>query len=146
MRTIGLPSSSRSSGRTGLRPALAAGLLLLTAALPSPVLAQSGGGDPAGDDPACDQATTQGIVECLDGQTGDWDDALNAAYKAAIAEMDGDRAKSFRGVQRQWVQFRDENCGWYADGPGSIARIEASQCLHDMTKQRAQELQALGPN
>ena len=146
MRTLGSPSQSRSSGRTGLRLAFAAGLMLLAAALPSPVLAQAGGGNPGGDDPACDQDSTQAIVECLDGQTDDWDDALNAAYKAAIAAMDGDRAKGLRAVQRQWVQFRDDNCGWYADGHGSIARIEAAQCLHDMTKQRARELQALGPN
>ena len=139
MRPARLPSSSAVPAPA--RSALAAGLLLsLAAILPQSALAQTDD-----DDPACDQATTQEIVECLDGQTAGWDDELNAAYKAAIAAMDGDRAGDFRGVQRLWVQFRDANCGWYAGGEGTISRIEAAQCVHDMTKQRAQELQALGP-
>jgi uncharacterized protein YecT (DUF1311 family) len=46
-----------------------------------------------------------------------------------------------RNAQRLWIQFRDADCAYFASGEGSIARVEAGQCLLRLTTARAQELE-----
>jgi uncharacterized protein YecT (DUF1311 family) len=48
---------------------------------------------------------------------------------------------ALRNVQRLWIKYRDANCGFYAEAPGSISQVAAAECLRLMTKQRALELE-----
>lgn len=100
-------------------------------------------GRAAEDGQACTGQTTIAIVECKVALTQEWDDRLNAAYRTLVTDLPEDRAAALRDVQRAWIAWRDGNCRWYAGGEGSIARIEAAQCLHDLTRARAQELETM---
>ncbi|SJZ94805.1 lysozyme inhibitor LprI family protein [Consotaella salsifontis] len=115
-------------------------LVLAATFLTAPAVAE----EAADTDPACEQATTQGIVECLSDQAERWDTRLNAAYKTAMDGMSEERRKGLRDVQRQWIAWRDANCGWYAEGEGTISRIEAAECDRSLTRARALELEELG--
>jgi uncharacterized protein YecT (DUF1311 family) len=85
----------------------------------------------------------------------DWkiaDADLNAAYKAAQAEMkaiDADlpeaekgAATSLRDGQRAWIEYRDAGCaaeGYLSHG-GSIEPMVVAYCLARVTKTRAEEI------
>lgn len=97
----------------------------------------------ADDYQTCTGGSTVEIVVCLAGLTAEWDARLNAAYQTLMDDLVEDRKTALRDVQRQWIAFRDANCGWYAGGEGSIARIEAAECLRVTTMQRAIELENL---
>ena len=77
-------------------------------------------------------------------QTAIWDRRLNTAYQKRMNSLAARRRDWLRNAQRLWIQFRDANCAYFASGEGSIARIEASQCLLRLTAARAQELEADG--
>jgi uncharacterized protein YecT (DUF1311 family) len=113
-------------------PILAACAVVLSI---SPVRAQS-------DEKCNDANSTAEIVQCLAGQTAIWDRRLNAAYQTLMGDLPARRREQLRGAQRLWIQFRDANCGYFASGEGSIARIEAAQCLYRMTSSRTLELEA----
>ncbi len=49
--------------------------------------------------------------------------------------------EQLRVAQRLWIQYRDANCLYYGLGEGTIARIEASDCMRRMTQNRAIELE-----
>ena len=49
-----------------------------------------------------------------------------------------------RAAQRLWIQYRDANCLYYGLGEGTIARLDAGECMRSMTKARAKELEGLG--
>jgi len=49
-----------------------------------------------------------------------------------------------RAAQRLWVQYRDANCLYYGMGEGTIARLDAGECMRSMTEARAKELEGLG--
>lgn len=89
----------------------------------------------------CSEQPTVGIVSCVADLTQTWDGRLNRAYKALMAGLDKGRKSALREVQRLWISYRDANCGFYAEGAGSISRIEAAECMRLMTKQRALELE-----
>jgi uncharacterized protein YecT (DUF1311 family) len=46
-----------------------------------------------------------------------------------------------RAAQRLWIQYRDANCLYYGLSEGTIARIEAGECLRSMTEARSKELE-----
>jgi uncharacterized protein YecT (DUF1311 family) len=52
--------------------------------------------------------------------------------------------EQLRSAQRLWIQYRDANCLYYGLGEGTIARIDAGECVRNMTKARAEELEGLG--
>jgi uncharacterized protein YecT (DUF1311 family) len=105
--------------------------------LPSVALA----GDPA---PSCDGSTAE-MVECLKAQTAQWDVRMTAAYQAALKNAAGPQQHDqLRAAQRLWVQYRDANCLYYGLGEGTIARIDAGECMRNMTEARARELEGLG--
>ncbi|AXK83627.1 DUF1311 domain-containing protein [Pseudolabrys taiwanensis] len=81
------------------------------------------------------------MVECLKGKTAQWDKRLNAAYKSALDAAQGKQREQLRTAQRLWLQYRDANCLYYGLGEGTIARIEAGDCMLRMTKSRALELE-----
>jgi uncharacterized protein YecT (DUF1311 family) len=49
--------------------------------------------------------------------------------------------EQLRVAQRLWIQYRDANCLYYGLGEGTIARIEAGDCMRRMTQNRAIELE-----
>ena len=88
--------------------------------------------------------TTQGMVECIGAETQRQDARLNKAYKALMANLSAERKKQLQEAQRVWIKFRDANCGFYYDPDGgSIARVNANDCVMTMTSNRAKELEDL---
>lgn len=94
-------------------------------------------------EPGCDGSTYE-MVECLKGKTASWDKRLNAAYQKLLKEIQPKQREQLRIAQRSWVQYRDANCLFWSLGEGTIARIEAGDCMYRMTKDRAEELEGVG--
>jgi uncharacterized protein YecT (DUF1311 family) len=117
--------------------------LVLAASLPA---VGRGAEDPA--ETACHQKeSTVDISDCLQGLTGQWDKRLNAAYQRVLkASEDSARKNALVRAERAWLAFRTANCGWYDAQEGTIREIYAADCMLDMTRARAVELeQALKP-
>lgn len=97
--------------------------------------------DPA--EAACHQKdATVGIMTCLEGVTAQWDKRLNTAYQAALkASESGDRRTALVQAERAWLAFRKDNCGWYGAQEGTIREVAGAQCMLDMTRGRATELE-----
>lgn len=89
---------------------------------------------------ACADKPTADMVECLDMQTQQWKQRLNAAYKTLQQGMDATQRVPLEAAQRLWVQYRDANCRFYAAGEGTIRQINAADCMRSMTENRAREL------
>lgn len=85
------------------------------------------------------------IMQCLKGATEIWDRRLNAAYREALKLTEGRQREQLLTAQRAWIAYRDANCLYYGLGPGTIASIEAGDCMRSMTETRALELEAMGP-
>jgi uncharacterized protein YecT (DUF1311 family) len=98
-------------------------------------------GDPA---KSCDGNTFE-MVECLKGKTAEWDKRMNTAYQQALTDAGAAQREQLRTAQRLWVQYRDANCLYYGLGEGTIARIDAGDCMRSMTEARARELEDVGP-
>lgn len=94
-------------------------------------------GEPNGE---CGVSTPE-MVQCANDKTAYWDKRLNAAYARALKETEGNQREPLRAAQRLWVQYRDANCLYYSLGEGTIARVEAADCMYRMTKSRALELE-----
>ena len=94
-----------------------------------------------GDQQSCGGSTAE-MVECLTTQTAQWDKRMTIAYQQAM-KADG-RHDQLRAAQRLWIQYRDANCLYYGMGEGTIARVDAGECLRRMTEARARELEGLG--
>jgi uncharacterized protein YecT (DUF1311 family) len=124
-----------------MRPVLLA--LILATCLPTVGLAAD---DPA--DTACRQKESDNdIAECLQRLTGQWDKRLNAAYQTTLKASDDEAQKSaLLRAERAWLAFRTANCDWYGTHQGTIRTVYAANCMLDMTRGRAVELeQALKP-
>ena len=96
-------------------------------------------GDPA---QSCDGSTVE-MVECLKTKTAEWDTRMTVAYQKALKDAGPARREQLRAAQRLWIQYRDANCLYYDMGEGTIARIEAGECMRSMTEARARELEGL---
>jgi uncharacterized protein YecT (DUF1311 family) len=117
--------------------ALAAGLAIIA----GPVFAGAQG-DP---EATCDGSTYE-MVQCLMAKTAAWDKKMTAAYQAALKDASAKQREQLRAAQRLWIQYRDANCLYYDLGEGTIARIEAGECMRRMTESRARELGGDGPD
>jgi uncharacterized protein YecT (DUF1311 family) len=95
-------------------------------------------GEPA---ESCDGSTPE-MVACANKKTAYWEQRLNAAYKKALALAQAEQREQLRVAQRLWLQYRHANCLYYDMGEGTIARIEAADCMLTMTEARARELEA----
>ena len=85
---------------------------------------------------------TQNMVECIDAEIKRQDARLNKAYKALVADLNPERKKQLLEAQRAWLKFRDTNCAFYYDPEGgTIARVQAVDCMMTMTASRAKELE-----
>ena len=96
-------------------------------------------GDPGEPDAACDGSTAE-MVECVGAKTAYWDKRMNIAYQQTLKDAQPKQREQLRVAQRLWVQYRDANCLFYDLGEGTIARIEAGECMRSMTEARAKEL------
>ncbi len=100
-------------------------------------------GDQGDGEQSCDGNTYQ-MVECLKAKTAQWDKRLNAAYQKALQDAVPAQRDPLRAAQRLWIQYRDANCLYYGMGEGTIARLDAGECMRSMTEARAKELEGLG--
>ena len=100
-------------------------------------------GDQGEPEQSCDGNTFQ-MVECLKARTAQWDKRMTTAYQQAIKDAGEKQREQLRSAQRLWIQYRDANCLYYGLGEGTIARIDAGECMRNMTEARAKELEGLG--
>ena len=97
-------------------------------------------GDPGDPEATCDGSTYE-MVECLKAKTAYWDKRMTVAYQLMLKDGEQKQRDQLRVAQRLWVQYRDANCLYYGLGEGTIARIEAGECMRKMTEKRALELE-----
>jgi len=100
-------------------------------------------GDQGEPEPSCDGNTFQ-MVECLKARTAQWDKRMTIAYQQALKDAAPQQREQLRAAQRLWIGYRDANCLYYGMGEGTIARIDAGECMRSMTEARARELEGLG--
>jgi len=100
-------------------------------------------GDQGDPEQSCDGSTYQ-MVECLKAKTAQWDKRLNAAYQKALQDAVPAQRDPLRAAQRLWIQYRDANCLYYGMAEGTIAWLDAGECMRSMTEARAKELEGLG--
>ena len=96
-------------------------------------------GDPA---QSCGGSTVE-MVECLKTKTAEWDTRMTMAYQKALQDAGPAQREQLRAAQRLWIQYRDANCLYYGMGEGSIAGVDAGECMRSMTEARARELEGL---
>jgi uncharacterized protein YecT (DUF1311 family) len=97
-------------------------------------------GDQGDPDQSCDGSTFE-MVEWLKAKTAQWDKRMTVAYQRMLNAGEPKQREQLRAAQRLWIQYRDANCLYYGLGEGTIARIEAGDCMLRMTKSRALELE-----
>jgi uncharacterized protein YecT (DUF1311 family) len=96
--------------------------------------------EPAPSEQHCDGSTYE-IVECQKTKLADLDKHLNAAYQKALKLAQSTKQREqLRVAQRLWLQFREADCEYYELGEGTIARIEGGECMLNLTRARAEEL------
>lgn len=79
-------------------------------------------------------------MQCLDQLAEQWATRMQDALAALSA---GQGADVLRLAQEHWTAYRRANCSYYRQRPGSIAAIEAAECMCVLTKRRALELEAI---
>jgi len=92
--------------------------------------------------PSCDGSTVE-MVECLKARTAEWDTRMTMAYQKALKDAGAAQREQLRAAQRLWIQYRDANCLYYGLGEGTIAGVDAGECMRSMTEARARELEGL---
>ena len=101
-------------------------------------------GDQGEPEQSCDGNTFQ-MDECLKARTAQWDKRMTTtAYQQAMKDAGDRQREQLRSAQRLWIQYRDANCLYYGLGEGTIAPIDAGECVRNMTKARPEELEGLG--
>lgn len=137
------PPRSRRVVRTALlslrlRKVLPIAAIAAAALIGAAVSARAGDeGDPA---QSCDGSTYE-MVECLKAKTAQWDKRMTIAYQRLRNAGAPKQREQLRTAQRLWIQYRDANCLYYDLGDGTIARIDAGECMRSMTEARAKELE-----
>jgi uncharacterized protein YecT (DUF1311 family) len=91
-----------------------------------------------------------GVTASMHGCIGDdlraQDQRLNAAYGALRNTLSHPRRSELQRAQRDWLRFRDSNCGFRLDpAGGTLAGVAAGDCKRRMTAERADELASLMP-
>jgi uncharacterized protein YecT (DUF1311 family) len=83
--------------------------------------------------------STAAMLQCYGREADAWDGRLNAAYKAVLANRDGqDAADGLRKTQRSWMAFRDAACAQ----PGIVFKGTAAgpmgaYCVMELTARQA---------
>jgi uncharacterized protein YecT (DUF1311 family) len=83
--------------------------------------------------------TTMAMARCWQDEAAAWDILLNRWWRE---RPQGPRGEALRDVQRSWIAWRDARCGYFDTfrQGGTMARIEAAQCMAEETALRAMEL------
>ena len=115
-------------------------IALITAAALVGAAAFAYAGEPGDPDATCDGSTYE-MVECLKAKTAYWDKRMTIAYQRMRNAGAPKQREQLLIAQRLWIQYRDANCLYYGLGEGTIARIEAGECMYSMTEARAKELE-----
>jgi len=97
-------------------------------------------GDQGEPDQSCDGSTYE-IVECFKAKTAQWDKRMTIAYQRIMNAGEAKQREQLRVTQRLWIRYRDANCLYYGLGEGTVARIDAGDCMLRMTQSRALELE-----
>jgi uncharacterized protein YecT (DUF1311 family) len=86
--------------------------------------------------------STSGMVQCVDGETTVWDALLNADYQRVLGALADKAADSVRQAERAWIAARDADCRVPYDiyEGGSMARLDAANCMLDHTAERVLQL------
>jgi uncharacterized protein YecT (DUF1311 family) len=98
-------------------------------------------------DPCSDAACLAGAYQERT-VTLDYDARLNEAYATLIDHFDKGaepgRKSALRLAQEDWTRFRDANCRYYSleYQAGARASVAYSSCVLQLTKERADELEA----
>lgn len=93
---------------------------------------------------SCDGNTYQ-MVMCLSALYKKWDERLNVAYQKLLKQQeDAKNREALVKAQKSWIKYRDDNCGWYETGEGTIRRLWGSECMRSMTAARVLELEEAG--
>ena len=88
---------------------------------------------------------TADMLDCIAAELATQDARLNAAYRTLTSQLGPERKQQLVATQRLWIQYRDANCGFYADPDGgTLATLSSNQCMLDETTRRAAELETLG--
>ena len=102
-------------------------LMLLAASTASPQLTRclATGGAARGQ--------TMAMRECMRGELNRRDDALNAAYRVALARS-GPRRATLVAAERRWITHRDATCQRQL-GPntGTLGGLDYDACMIDQT-------------
>ena len=114
-------------------------IVTITAAALIGAAVSASAGDPGDPEATCDGSTYE-MVDCLKAKTANWDKRMTIAYQATLKDAAPKQREQLRVAQRLWIQYRDANCLYYGMGEGTIARIEAGECMRSMTEARAREL------
>jgi uncharacterized protein YecT (DUF1311 family) len=117
--------------------------MVLGAAATLALVSVAHAGDQGDSEASCDGNTFQ-MVECLKAKTAQWDKRMTVAYQQALKDAVPQQHDQLRAAQRLWIQYRDANCLYYGLGEGTIARLDAGECMRSMTEARARELEGLG--
>jgi len=117
--------------------------LILVAAIAAFMPAAAQAGDAGDPEQNCDGSTPE-VVNCLMAKTARWDKRMTVAYQQAMKDAGPQQHDQLRTAQRLWIQYRDANCLYYDMGEGTIARIDAAECMRSMTEARARELENVG--
>jgi uncharacterized protein YecT (DUF1311 family) len=88
----------------------------------------------------CD-GSTYDIVMCQKGNLAILEKRLAAAYRKALKFAQGKERAQLEVAQHAWLKFRDADCDYYELGEGTIARIRGGNCMLDLTRARAKELE-----
>lgn len=90
------------------------------------------------------EGVTLNMLECFGAETKRHDLRLNQNFQAALQTLESEQQKGLREAQRAWIGFRDAQCGFIDNlTGGSIDRINAADCMLEMTKTRADALEDL---
>ena len=118
---------------------------ILCAASALAMLSSASFANDAGDpQESCDGSTAE-MVDCIGAKTARWDKRMTIAYQDALKHAASPQQHDqLRAAQRLWIQYRDANCLYYGMGEGTIARVDAAECMRSMTEARARELEGLG--
>lgn len=91
----------------------------------------------------CGEKTSTGqITDCILAAAERWDNRLNAAYQKLMAQQPPEQQERLRVAERAWVTYRNANCDYYINIPGTRANYIYAECRRVLTAQRAIELEA----
>lgn len=86
--------------------------------------------------------STMGTVQCIGAELKGQDAALNAAYRALVADMTSDQKAGLQKAQRAWIAFRDADCAArYSPDWGTMSTLDANFCVLRRTVERTIELE-----